>query len=61
MYSLKLSGFKLVKCTDIDSAMEACFRKYPKSYFSDWQENMDQTWLFVYNNDKCVGKIFEVI
>lgn len=60
-YDLKLSGFKTVSCDSIDLAMYACFRKYPKAYFSDWQETSKQVWLNVYNNNVIVGKIFEVM
>jgi hypothetical protein len=41
--------------------MKSCFKKYPKSYFSDWQETKKESWLNVYNNSVCVGKIFEVM
>ena len=61
VYNLKLSGFKNVSCDSIDLAMFACFRKYPRAYFSDWQETLKQTWLDVYNNNILIGKIFEVM
>ncbi len=60
MFELVLGGRKKTAHNSIDEAMIACFKWYPRSHFSDWQETAKLTWLNVFNNNKLVGKIFEV-